>query len=135
MSNHGENNVHKEGEIIEEGQSEQAIPLPIPPCTTPPVPTVPFLSVSEWIEGNSPRQEAIMAALMHVCATTLNYTFGENATDINRIMVLGCWPVAETLPGQEATDSIILELNGIWPPGTHPPTISMLGHSRDVHST
>ena len=43
MSQHGENTVHEGGGIIEEGQVEQAIPLPVPPRTTPPVPTIPLV--------------------------------------------------------------------------------------------
>ena len=66
MSYHGEDTVREEGEIVEEGQVEQTIPLPIPPRATPPVPTIPLFSISEWIEGNGPRQEAIMSALMPI---------------------------------------------------------------------
>ena len=64
MPNHSEDIVLEEGEVIEASQVEQAIPLPIPPHATPPLPTVPFLSILDWIEGSSPRQEAIMATLM-----------------------------------------------------------------------
>ena len=64
MTTHGEDIVLEEGEVVEAGQDKQAIPLPIPPHVTPPIPTVPFLSVSEQIEGNGPWQEAIMATLM-----------------------------------------------------------------------
>ena len=66
MSHHGEDIVLEEGEVIEAGQVEQAIPLPIPPRATPPVSTIPLFSISERIEGNSPRQEAIMSALMWI---------------------------------------------------------------------
>ena len=66
MSSQGENPVHEEGEIVKEGQVEQTLPLPIPPCTTPPVSTVPLFSISERIEGDSPRQEAIMSTLMRI---------------------------------------------------------------------
>ena len=64
MTNHGEDVVLEEGKVIETGQVKQALPLPIPPRVTPPIPTIPFLSVLEWIEGSGPRQEAIMATLM-----------------------------------------------------------------------
>ena len=66
MTDHGEDIVLEEGEVVKTGQVEQAVPLPIPPCTTPPVPTIPLLSISEWIEGDGPRQEAIMATLMQI---------------------------------------------------------------------
>ena len=82
MSHHGENTVHEEGEIVKERQSEQAIPLPIPPHVTPPVPTVPLFSISEWIEGDGPRQEAIMSALMRIRNTTFDYTFVTSTTDV-----------------------------------------------------
>ena len=61
MSQHGENAVRKEGEVIEEGQDKQVVPLPIPPHATPPVPTIPLFSISERIEGDGPWQEAIMS--------------------------------------------------------------------------
>ena len=66
MTNHGEDIVLKEGEVVEASQDKQVVPLPIPPRATPPVPTIPFLSISEWVEGDGPRQEAIMAALMRI---------------------------------------------------------------------
>ena len=47
MTDHGENIVLEEGEVVEAGQNKQAIPLPIPPHATPPVPVIPFLSISE----------------------------------------------------------------------------------------
>ena len=64
MSNHGEDIILEEGEVVEAGQGKQVVPLPIPPHATPPVPVVPLFSILEWIEGEGPRQEAIMAALM-----------------------------------------------------------------------
>ena len=66
MSQHGADIVREEGEVIEEGQGKQVVPLPIPPRATPPVPTIPLFSISERIEGDGPRQEAIMAALMRI---------------------------------------------------------------------
>ena len=132
MSQHGENTVHKEGKTIEEGQNKQVVPLPIPPCVTPPVPVIPLFSISEQIEGEGPRQEAIMAALMQICNTTFDHTFAENATDIDRVMVLGCQPMAKASPGEGNTDSIILELSHIWPPGTRPPSIC---HATDTSVT
>ena len=118
MTNHGENIVLEEGEVIKARQDKQAILLPIPPHTTPPIPTIPLFSISERIEGDGPRQEAIMAALMQIRNTMFDYTFSENAADIDRVMVLGCQLVAETSPGEDHTNSIILELSCIWPPGT-----------------
>ena len=132
MSQHGENNVHEEGEIVEAGQDEQTIPLPVPPRATPPVPTVPLFSISERIEGNGPRHEAIMSALMRIRNTTFDHSFAENAADIDRVMVLGHQPMAETSTGEAATDSVILELGRIRPPGTRPPSIV---HSTDTGTT
>ena len=132
MSNHGEDVVCEEGKIIEAGQVEQTVPLPIPPRVTPPVPTIPFFSISERIEGDGPWQEAIMSTLMRIQNTTFDHTFAENAADIDRVMVLGHQPVAETAPGEDTADSIILELSRIWPPGTHPPSIS---HITDTSTT
>ena len=123
MTNHGENIVLEEGEVIKARQDKQAIPLPIPPCATPPLPTVPFLSILEQIEGDGARQEAIMATLMQIRNTTFKHMFSENATNINRVTVLGRQLMAKTSPGEDHTDSIILELSRIWPPGTRPPTI------------
>ena len=42
MSDHGEDTIHEEGEIVKAGQDEQTLPLPIPPHATPPVPTIPL---------------------------------------------------------------------------------------------
>ena len=145
MSNHGEDTVCEEGEVIETSQVEQTVPLPIPPRATPPVPTVPLFSISEQIEGNGPRQEAIMSALMRIWNTTFDHTFAENAADIDRVMVLGHQPMAETSTGEAATDSVILELGCIRPPGTCPPSVhhttdtttmttAVLHHGRDIHS-
>ena len=113
MSNHGEDAVCEEGEIVEAGQVEQVVPLPIPPRATPPVPTIPLFSILEWIEGDGPQQEAIMSTLMWIRNTTFDHIFAENAADIDRVMVLGCWPMAEAMPGEDATDSVILELSHI----------------------
>ena len=110
MTDHGKNVVLEEGEVIKASQVKQAIPLPIPPCATPPIPTIPLFSISEWIEGDGPRQEAIMAALMRIHNMTFNYTFSENAADIDRVMVLGCQLMAKASSGEDHTDSIILEL-------------------------
>ena len=123
MSNHGENTVCEEGEIIETSQVKQTVPLPIPPHATPPLPANTLLSISERIEGDGPWQEAIMSTLMRIRNTMFDYTFAKNATDIDRVMVLGCQPMAETLPGEDTADSVILELNRIQPPGTRPPSI------------
>ena len=135
MTTHGEDIVLEEGEIVQEGQDEQAVPLPIPPCTTSPLPTIPLLSILEWIEGNGPRQEVIMAALMRIRNTTFNHTFSENAANIDRVMVLGCQLVAKTSPGENHTNSIILELGCIQPPGTHPPTISSTTNTGSMATT
>ena len=132
MSNHGENTVREEGEIVEAGQVEQVIPLPVPPCATPPVPTIPLFSILERIEGDGPWQEAIMSALMRIQNTTFDHTFAENAADIDRVMVLGRRPVAEASPGEAATDSVILELGRIRQPGTRPPSVI---HSTDTSTT
>ena len=73
-----------------------------------------------------------MAALMQIRNTTFDHSFAENATDIDRVMVLGRQPMAETSPGEDTTDRVILELGRIWPPGTRPPSIV---HSTDTGTT
>ena len=123
MSNHGEDTIREEGKVIETSQVEQTVPLPIPPRTTPPLPANTFLSILEQIEGDGPWQEAIMSTLMQIRNTTFNHTFAENATDIDRVMVLGHQLMAETSSGEGNSNCIILELDHIQPPGTCPPSI------------